>query len=433
MWFMQGVRRQVNETIQVFRSEHLNESIFLKNVGGLKVFVMPKPGFRRKYAEMFVHYGSNDNVFMTERGERKQVPAGIAHFLEHKMFEKPYGDAFSAFAGLGASANAYTGNNYTSYLFWTLNNLPQALEVLFDVVFNPYFTPESIDKEKGIIAQEIRMYNDQPGARLMRETLSSLYVMHPVRIDVAGTEDSIASITPELLYSCHRAFYVPSNMSLFVAGDIEPGEVFGVISEIMAKLSPLDGKPPVKERPGEPMTVLGDRTVYMDVPTPLVQIAWKVRPAGDVVKQEIVAGMLLDIMFGKSSDFFSRVYDQGLVDDIRYGFEAWPDYAFGLIGAESPDPEYFADLVWEEISRFYESGVPAGDFERVRKASLGRFVTLFDSFDLIGETEVHLYEMGKSVFDYGRLIEEVALENLNQAIMDISKSLSVRTVVKRRT
>jgi predicted Zn-dependent peptidase len=250
----------------VLRDESLKEEIHRSKTRGMNVFVMPKPGFRRKYAEISIRYGSNDNAFHVPGKGLIELPPGIAHFLEHKMFEKSWGEAFGAFARLGASANAYTANNYTAYLFWTLNNLRDALELLFRVALEPYFTEESVAKEQDIIGQEIRMYNDNPGSRLEREVLQALYLEHPVRIDIAGTEESIRRIDKDLLYTCHGAFYRPSNMALFVGGDVRPEEVFEIAERSLEGYDP--GEPVIRARPSEPPEVGRDAVVYLPVPVP---------------------------------------------------------------------------------------------------------------------------------------------------------------------
>lgn len=419
----------------VLKQDHLREEIHVATFDGMPVFVMPKGGFRRKYAEIIINYGSNDNAFiLPDENTRVEVPPGIAHFLEHKMFEKQWGDAFSAFAEIGASANAYTGNNHTSYVFWTLDNFDKALKILFEVVFEPYFTEQTVEKEQGIIAQEIRMYDDQPSARLLRETLQALYWHHPVRLDIAGTEESIRKITKELLYLCHTNFYRPSNASLFVAGDFDPREIFDVVADLVSNFTLPQGAAPKRLRPEEPESVRGDAEVFLPVPTPLVQVGWKDVPAkgsGEaLVRQEIATSVLLDVIFGKSSPFFTRVYEKGLVDDINYSYEAWPDYAFAILGAESPEPERLCDLVHEEIQRLLSDGIGRADFERIKKAALGRYVSLFDAFDLIGETQAHLYQVGLDVFSYGEILKGLSMEEVSSRLKALDPNHSVRVIVK---
>jgi len=420
--------------VALLKNDLLMEEIHSADVGGLTVFVMPKRGFRRKYAEVFVHYGSNDNSFIPHGGQKVDVPPGIAHFLEHKMFEKEWGEAFAEFSRVGASANAYTSNSYTSYLFWTLDNWKEALKVLFEVVYRPYVTDLSVAKEQNIIGQEIHMYNDEPGSRLMRETLEALYKRHPIRLDVAGTEESIKEINKDLLYLCHETFYCPANMSLFVAGDLDPSQVFDMAGKLVQEFATACKEEPQRLRPDEPPGVGADSEVSLPVPVPLLQVAWKDVPSwgrGDaLVRSELGASILLDILFGKSSAFFSRAYEEGLLDDISASYEAWPDYAFAAVSAQTSMPGELAARVQEEIEKARKSGVSEKDFLRTKKASVGRYVTLFDSFDTVGEMQVHLHDVGQDVFSYGRILEEASIQDVNAKFDMLDRGKSVRTIIR---
>lgn len=419
--------------LATLRDELLKEEIHGAVIDGIKVFVLPKKGFRRKYAEISVHYGSNDNAFVPyETGEQVNVPPGIAHFLEHKMFEKAWGEAFSAFAGIGASANAYTGNNYTSYLFWTLENFPEALELLMEVVFSPHFTDESVEKEKGIIAQEIRMYQDQPGSRLFSETLSSLFLKHPVRLDIAGTESSIQQVTKELLYLCHTNFYCGANASLYMAGDFDPGETLDLAAGIIAKSGLKPYKPPSRIRPREPDDVGANVRVAMTVPTPLFQVGWKdnnLKDGREMILREISVTMLLQLMFGRSSSFFARAHEEGLADRLEFSYEAWPDYGFAFVAAESADPDRLGEMVLDEIDRIKDAGVNSTDFERLKRALLGRFITLFNFPDTVGQFQVHLFDVGEDVFSFGSMLRELDLDTVMSGLDSLDRQRSVTAIV----
>ncbi|MGI6642987.1 MAG: EF-P 5-aminopentanol modification-associated protein YfmH [Bacillota bacterium] len=428
-------------------SEMLREMIYCECVGGLRVFFLPKKGFRRKYAEIFIHYGSNDNIFVPPgQTEAVEVPAGIAHFMEHKMFEKTWGEAFSAFARLGASANAYTSNNCTSYLFWTLESFRESLALLMDVAFTPYFTRESVIKEQGIIGQEIRMYDDDPGSRLMRETLEALYSRHPVRIDVAGTQDSITQIDTDLLYLCHSSFYRPPNMSLFVAGDLTKEEVIDAVDEALEAVRYSDSGEISRNtiaqrlRPAEPPEVGANREISLPVPIPLVQVAWKLDPIPDdgrrLVIQEIATSTLLNILFGKSSEFFTKVYEDGLVDDLSLSNESWPDYAYATVVAQSSSPEELVQRIWDEIKEAKNGARRKQleeDFVRSKKASVGRYITLFDSLDTVGEMQVHLHRVGQDIFSYGKILDSLLFELILESLNDLRRDRSVRVIVKDNT
>lgn len=416
----------------VLRDDILQEEIHCSKISGMDVFVIPKPGFKRKYAEVFVRYGSNDNAFHVPGKGLVEVPPGIAHFLEHKMFEKSWGDAFGAFARLGASANAYTANNYTSYLFWALDNLSEALSLLFRVALEPHFTAESVAKEQDIIGQEIRMYNDDPGSRLVREVLEALYLKHPVRIDIAGTEESIKRIDKDLLYTCHSVFYRPWNMALLVGGDVDPTQVFDIVGRLIEEYGQEEAIR--RERPVEPPEVGKDAVVNMTVPVPMVEVAWKHEPSGDdgagLIRKEIASNFLLDTLFGRSSPFFTEAYEQGLLDELSASHSSWPDYCFSAVAAQSMFPEKFVDRVHDEMERVARQGVPEDDFTRAKKAAIGRYVTVFDSFDTAGEMQVHLSDIGQDIFSYGRALKAVTLDDIHDRIGAFRRDRSVSVIVR---
>jgi predicted Zn-dependent peptidase len=417
----------------ILKNELLKEEIHGEVIDGIKVFVLPKRGFKRKYAEISVHYGSNDNAFIPNgTGEPVEVLPGIAHFLEHKMFEKQWGEAFSAFAGIGASANAYTANNYTSYLFWTLENFAQALELLMEVVFSPHFADQSVEKEKGIITQEIRMYHDQPGSRLLKETLSSLFLKHPVRLDIAGTESSIKQVTKELLYLCHSNFYCGANTSLYMAGDFHPDEALDLAAGIISSRGLKPCRPPERIRPDEPEEVGGDVRVNMHVPTPLLQIGWKdinLKEGRDLILRETSVNLLLELMFGRSSSFFRKVQEEGLADRISFSYEAWPDYGFAIVGAETTCPDKLRGMVFDEIERVRSRGVEPKDFERLRRTLFGRFITLFDSYDTVGQVQMRLSDTGEDLFSYGSLLKQLDLDTVMSGLDCLDRERAVTTVI----
>ena len=218
--------------MQTIQYDQLRETLYYERMAnGLDVYVLPKPGFQKTYATFSTKYGSIDNRFRVGGGEVHEVPDGIAHFLEHKMFEEPEGDVFAKFASRGASANAFTSFDRTVYLFSATEHILDNLRTLLDFVQNPYFTDENVEKEKGIIGQEIKMYQDQPDWRSYFGLIGAMYNVHPIRIDIAGTIESISRITKETLYTCYRTFYHPSNMMVFVVGGVNPEEVFELVRE----------------------------------------------------------------------------------------------------------------------------------------------------------------------------------------------------------
>ncbi|HHY35306.1 MAG TPA: insulinase family protein [Firmicutes bacterium] len=407
------------------------EIAFARAENGMAVFVMAKPGYRKKFAQVTVAYGANDVAFSLPDPEfsghsvghirRFETPPGIAHFLEHKMFDRPRGSAFEDFSALGASANAFTSNDLTSYTFWTVDEFQRCLDLLLDLVWKPHFSEESVRKEQGIIEQEIVMYEDEPYSRLTRALLESLYHVHPVRIDVTGTKESIRKITPELLYTCHAAFYQPSNMVLFTAGDFKAKDEALRLAERLDSTAPGKGSQPVKERPEEPSEPRQpSATVKMHVSRPFVSIGWKDQPGGHdgkkLLRREIATDLLLNILFGKSSPVFARLYEGGLADDLGVSYEAWPDYAFATVTAETVEPKKLLDEVLKEVDTARRRGIPTSDFERAKDAAWGRYVTLFDDLDLIAESQCQLYFIGEDVFSYGEALKDITLQEVEERL-----------------
>jgi predicted Zn-dependent peptidase len=419
--------------LPVLKNRLLDEEIHAAVISGMNVFVLPKRGFRRQYAEICVNYGSNDNVFIPHGAESPVcVPPGVAHFLEHKMFEKSWGDAFSAFASFGASANAYTTNNPTSYHFWSLDNYDKGLELLAEVVFVPYFTKESVEKEKNIIAQEINMYEDQPDWRIFRETLGRLYKEHPVRLDIAGNYESIQQIDENILHVCHENFYCPENTTLFMAGDFDPDQVLELAGKVIAKYVHAPRKPPVRVRPDEPSNVDCDVRISLPVPTPLLNVGWKdnhLLNGREMLKREIACTFLLDIMFGKSSDFFAEVHNRGLTDDLGFSYEAWPDYAFAIVSAETEDPDALNEMILAEAERIQEEGIDEREFERKKKAALGRFITVFRSFESVAMSQIRLSSLGEDLFSYGTVIESLNIFDINASMDCLAQGMKVSVIV----
>lgn len=278
------------------------------------------------------------------------------------------------------------------------------------------------------------MYNDEPASRLMRETLQALYFDHPVRVDVAGTEESIKAIDQDLLYLCHRTFYCPGNMSLFVAGDLEPAAVFESAGRLVGRFARGCEGVPERLRPEEPVLVGKDSEVRLPVPVPMLQVAWKDIPPGEggvkLVRQELSGSALLDVLFGRSSDFFSQAYEEGLVDDMSASYEAWPDYAFAVVEAQTTRPEELAARIQEQVETTRVNGVAPEDFARVKQASVGRFVTLFDSLDTVAEMQAHLHDAGLDIFAYGGILEDLKLEEVNRKLGCLSSDRSVRVIVR---
>ncbi|MCL6453627.1 MAG: insulinase family protein [Alicyclobacillus sp.] len=392
---------------------------------GLQVILLPKPGFQQVFCSFTTRYGSIDNCFRTA-GESafRTVPDGVAHFLEHKMFESEQGDVFPAFGRGGASANAFTTFDQTSYLFSCTDNLRPNLELLLDFVQDPYFTDATVAKEKGIIGQEIQMYQDNPDARIFYELLKALYVSHPVRIEVAGSVESIAQITKETLYDCYHTFYHPSNMVVFAAGGFDPVPVMEQIRENQARkrFSPA---PVVERHPAEEGdTVRAERVeTPLAVSQPRCLIGWKDAP-GDVfgsalLTQELATGVAMEAMFGRSSHFFDEAVADGLIDNqFSWEYERAVTYGFSVIGGNTPDPDRLTERVQRQVDEVVEGGIDEADFERCRRKAIGRFVATLDVPSAVARSYISYHLRGAQVFDTVPVLESLDVDQVNERVRE---------------
>ncbi|MDB4867811.1 MAG: insulinase family protein [Cohnella sp.] len=299
----------------------LQETVWHEKMdNGLEVFVLPKAGFTKTYATFTTQFGSVDNHFRPPGGEDMKVPDGIAHFLEHKMFEEPEGDVFSKFAVQGASANAFTSFDRTVYLFSATRQIPENLTTLIDFVQNPYFTDENVEKEKGIIIQEIDMYRDNPDWRVYFGLIEALYRKHPVHIDIAGTAESVRSITKEMLYDCYHTFYHPSNMTLFVVGGVDSEATLELVRRNQAgKSFPPGGeiRRIIEQEPPEVRTEKRELPLPVSLPKCLFGFKEAQGPtAGEEgIRQELATKLVLETVLGPSSPLYQRLYDDNLISD----------------------------------------------------------------------------------------------------------------------
>ncbi len=381
---------------------------------GLKVVLMPKR-FTKSYAVIGTRYGSANDCFIID-GEETCVPDGIAHYLEHKLFEKPDGtNAFDDYAMTGASANAYTGFSNTCYLFSCTDKLKENLEILLSFVTDPYFTEENVNKERGIITQEIRMYDDEPSWCVYFNLLKALYEKMPIRKDIAGTAESIQEITPELLYSCYHAFYNPKNMIMFIVGDVDDKED---IVAIIDKYVKNTGKEvPESVFPQEPVAAFEKyHEEQMSVPTPLFMLGFKEKSNNvdgkPLLKKQIVTEILMEMLFGKSSDLYQSMYNSGLIND-SFGseFNAEKLYAHTIISGESPDPQQVRDEIVKYISNVTLDEV---DFNRSQKALMGHFLHGLNSVENIGHEFISSLFTNVNVLDYAQLCEQITFDEVKE-------------------
>ncbi len=383
----------------------LDETVYREVLpNGLTVCVIKKPGFTRKCAYFVTDYGSIHTRFALD-GEVVETPAGVAHYLEHKMFDMPGRDINEEFAALGANPNAFTSYDMTAYYFSCTEHFEESLRLLLEFVSTPYFTEESVEKERGIIAQEILMYDDSPDSRVFEEMARNLYRSHPLRVPIAGSVESIQDITPEILYQCHRAFYHPGNMMLCVAGDVDEEAVRAIAEEVLPKTS---GSKAVADLGApEEMTCVEPLTrMEMDVSMPTFQLGFKC-PAGrtgaDFAHWELVAELACEALMGESSELYLRLYEEGLIDSsFGWGVETIEGSAMVLAGGDSDDPEAVRDAIIQEAKRLADTGISEEEFRRMIRSFLGRRVKDLDSFE---STCFRLCAYHYEGFDYLRFPE----------------------------
>ncbi len=355
---------------------NIGETLYTAELdNGLRLCVMPKKGFRSCFAAFAADYGGDCRVFTLD-GERFETPAGVAHYLEHKMFDMPDGDnALTLLNANGADPNAFTGNDMTCYYFQCTERFEENLRLLLHFVSTPWFTEETVSKEQGIIAQEIRMGEDDPGLRVFYNLLRQLYAHHPLRDRVAGTVDSIRDITPEVLYACYRAFYAPSNMCLCVVGDVEPERVRVVAAELLGGERAPVPAPDYGESEDSllPTELLHREYMAVSAPQFLIGCKFESEKRGEkLLRQRLVSQLALRLLLGASSPFYTGLYAEGLLNrDFDYEADFISGTASVFLGGESAEPKKVFEAFKAECLRVAAEGFPDERFERARRASLG--------------------------------------------------------------
>ena len=408
-----------------FKNHELNEEMqFALHKSGLRVYLFPKKGFSKYYAIYGTEYGSINRTFkVPEDTEMTTVPDGIAHYLEHKLFEEENGgNAFDRFALTGASSNAFTSFDLTAYLFSCTDKFYENLDILLDFVNHPYFTEENVAKEQGIIAQEIKMYDDEPEWRVFFNSLSAMFHENPVKIDIAGTVESIAKITPEILYKCYNTFYNPSNMLLIMVGDIDMNEALKIVDKHVSPEKNLGKIERLKV--AEPTTRVQE---YIEqklmVSQPMFRIGFKDnQPNMDgeaIIKKEIATEIILEALFGKSSDLYLDLYEQGLIDST-FGTEAdiEREYGFSLIGGESNNPEKVYEIIKNNINDISKTGIDKETLDRTRKVIISQDIKTFNSVERMGNSFIRQLMNGYNPLKYKEYVNSVTDEYINQRLRE---------------
>lgn len=354
----------------------------IEHPSGLTLMLCPMKGYSTAYALFAARCGSIDDSFSTGDGEMVQVPNGIAHFLEHKLFESEEGDAFEQYAKTGASANAYTSFDRTAYLFGCTDRFRESLEILLNLVTTPYFTEQTVKKEQGIIGQEIRMYDDDPDWRVYFNLLGALYQEHPIRIDIAGTVESIAEISADLLYRCYNAFYNLNNMVLSIAGNFEIKDVVEACDKILKPAAPVRVSTREVREPDEIRARRIEQT--LEVAAPLFQIGFKGRAKSyrENILAQVTGELVCDLIAGESTALYRELYDEGLINAV-FDTEvmAGPNYLVNIFSGESRDPDAVFARLTDGVRALQERGISEEDFERARRAAYGRYVGIYGNVE----------------------------------------------------
>ena len=409
--------------IQKITNSELGEEMqFAVHESGLRVYVFPKKGFSKYYAIYGTEYGSLNRTF-TVPGENNEitVPDGIAHYLEHKMFEEEDGsDAFEKFAVTGASSNAYTSFDITAYLFSCTDRFYEHLDILLEFVNHPHFTVENVAKEQGIIGQEIKMYDDDPEWCVFFNSLKAMFHNNPVKIDIDGTVESISHITPEILYKCYNTFYNPANMLLVLVGDIDMNEAMKYVDKHISADRNL-GRVKCTEvsEPRERAKEYIEQN--LSVSQPMFRVAFKDNQpymTGDaLLKKEIETEIILEAVFGRSSDFYLDLYERGLIDST-FGTETdiEHEYGFSLIGGESSNPDKVYAEIKNVLDKCMADGIDSAAIDRAKKVLISRDISLFNNVENMGNTFIRQLKNNQNPLGYKKVVESVTYDDISRRL-----------------
>ncbi len=408
--------------IKEIKNDLLGEKYYkIDHKSGLKIYVFPKENYSSTYAVFGTRYGSIDTAFRKSSEEDyTEVPEGIAHFLEHKLFESEELDAFERFAKTGASANAYTSFDKTCYLFSCSGNFKQNLEILLDFVRHPYFTQQTVEKEQGIIGQEIRMYRDVPDWRVLFNLLCAMYKNHPVRIDIAGTEESIAEISADLLYKCYDDFYNLGNMALAIAGNVSVDEVLETADRLLTKDEAFSIDRKVFEEEKEVVTAYVEEK--LSVAAPIFSLGFKeiLSNPERTLKEELLGNIILEVIAGNTSELYSELIDAELINPT-FSTEYFTGFGYSsmIFSGESRDPEKTSEIIKEKIRHFKKAGISEEDFERARKKLYGREIMSYNDVDELANNLIAADFMNEGLFDEFETLKILTCNEANDFLKEI--------------
>ena len=411
----------------------LDETLYTSRLeNGLTVAVVPRKGFTKKLAYFVTDFGSIHTDFAFE-GTEHHAPAGVAHYLEHKLFDMPGGEDVSAqFAAYGAMTNAFTSYDMTAYYFSCTEHFEECLKLLLSFVSTPYFTRQSVEKEQGIIDQEIGMNEDAPDSVIFEQLMQAMYRNHPIQVPILGTSQSIREITPEVLETCHRAFYTPGNMLLCVIGDVDPDQVASTALKVLGR-EPREVAVKLLDAREEMTTVKDTVSRNMEVAMPMFNLAFKCEALGQgdtAIREEMVADLAAEALFGESSELYLRLYEDGIIDSsFGGGFETIDGCAMLMCSGDSQQPETVREALIAQAQKLVKEGLEEAYFERMKRSALGRRIRGLDSFD---STCFRICAYHFSGFDYFRFpeifcqIESREIQDfLNRVVTRERSSLSI--------
>ena len=412
--------------MQIVENLKVKEKLYKEKLeNGLTVMIVPKPGLQKKYIIWGTNYGSNDSKFIVP-GEKgvTTVPDGVAHFLEHKLFEQENGtNSLDVLTALGVNANAYTTNNHTAYLYECTDRFYEALDEFMDYVQHPYFTDQNVEKEKGIIGQEIMMYDDYPEWVVYQNALNAMYYNNPVKLDVTGTIETINKIDKEILYKCYNTFYNPSNMAMVICGDFEPEKI---LQEVQKRLIKKESNGEIKRiYPEEPENIVQEKIEKkMDVSMPLFVIGIKDKEPeqAERVKKHITIEILLNIIIGQSSNLYKELYNSGQMYSVpSLDYEFAKNYAHILITGQAKNPEQILEKFQKEVEKIKQNGINEQDFNRYKKMIYGSYVKEYDEVGSICRMFLADFFKGINSFDYIEEINTINIDYAKQILEEVFK------------
>ena len=418
--------------MEILQYPDLNEQLYRTTLqNGLTVLVLPRPGFQKKLCYLAVDYGSIHRKCILD-GQEFDAPMGIAHYLEHKLFDMPGRDISAEFAALGGSPNAFTGYDMTAYHFSCTEHFEECLRLLLEFVTTPYFPAELVEKEQGIIIQEILMNKDTPDTVIFEQQAEAMFKNHPVREPILGTEESVCQITPQCLTKCHEAFYHPCNMLLCVVGDVDPRQVAAIAEDQLPKTTP----PKIQQcrKWHEEMTVQQPVVrCSMEVAMPTFQLSFKCEDPGhgkESVRTELIGELAAEVLFGESSLLYMDLYDRGLIDSsFGGGFDTMEGMALLTAGGDSEHPEAVQQAIFDRAAALLQEGIPEDELMRMKRSALGRRIRSMDSFDSLCYRLCAYHFSGFDFFElpdlYTRITAEDILSFIKNAVTPERACLSV--------